>query len=209
MEGSTSNFATVSGPVKLEAGEIIAYAEDLSGTGSFDFGVMNLSRGELAFVNVQRYRDAKSHKKLYSDCPYRYYADSSAYAAKYSDAGGTPASATYVCGRNLMDVAGTIAGAWFSSAEALEGLAVALEPSGTRVRISIANESAITITQGGGGFVDPASVTTEVCYFVPGESYIYLKLISATELSVVHNRSVGVCPGSFASATGTASAFIR
>lgn len=198
--------------VRWRAGEEIGSAEDDGhGHANFDFGLTNSALPALRFVNQGRYEDSKTDAKLAADCPYRYFAPElrDHYTTHYSDEDGTSAPG-YTCARDAQDVADTLSGAWFPESDPSTGygvdhLAIAVQPSGKKFKLSGFIEAYVPI---GAGVPAPNNVMDEVCYTI-GAGYAYLRLVTPVRLQVVYHPSPAACPSTFAAATGTMRELVR
>ena len=182
-------------PIEVKAGQLIAYTDGTSPGpgGPFDFGLFNTSfNGQ--FANQSRYEGFGYDQLLHADCPYDYYSEPqrSAYLALFGTPGGQRVP-TATCRPISRDVAGTLAGAWFTGNDFEATFAIADTLNG-QVRLG-GPDFSFWVDPGEPTWRDPATVTTEHCYqrgTGGGASYAYLRLLTATELAVA--SGAGDCP---------------
>ncbi len=193
-EGSKTVF--FDSPFEVATGQLIAYTDGTSPGvpgGPFDFGLFNTSF-EGRFANQSRYESPGYEQLLHADCPYDYYPEPqrSAYLALFGSPGGVRVPAES-CRPISRDVAGTVAGAWFTGNEFEAAFAIAATLDG-QIRMGGPGFN-MWVNPGDPTWLDPATITTAHCYqrgTGGGASYVYLTLMTASELALANGA--GACP---------------
>lgn len=184
-------------PVEVTAGQLIAYTPgtgDPGQGGPFDFGLFNTTfRG--SFANQSRYETGYD-QLLHADCPYDYYPEPqrSAYLALFGTPGGVRTGAA-TCRPISRDVAGAVAGAWFTGDNFEATFAIASTLDG-QIRMGGPGFS-LWVDPGDPTWLDPATIATRHCYqrgSGAGAQFVYLNMLSPTQLAVASGS--GNCPGS-------------
>jgi len=194
---NTSAGADPTSSVSVQAGDLVGRTEGTYGARTFDFGVYDLLHNNTV-ANPERY--SSSDRYLHGLCPYDLYSDEmkAGYSALFGSLGGilVPGSE---CRNPSRDVPGTASGMWYLDSGSNDtygsqfALASTLDGSVRWGGVSPGtHEDAISPT-------DPANITAgeSFCYsdaFNP-DTYLFVKLLSATELAVSYNS--GDCPESF------------
>jgi hypothetical protein len=184
-------------PLEVATGQLLACSD---GTGAgpggpLDFGLFNISFvGQ--FANQSRYEGPGYTQLLHADCPYDYYPEPqrSAYLALFGSPGGVSVPVG-TCRPISRDVAGTVAGAWFTGDNFEATFAIADTLDG-QIRLG-GPGFGFWVNPGEPTWLDPATITTQHCYQSgtgAGASYAYLKLLTPTELAVANGA--GDCPTS-------------
>lgn len=195
--------------VRLAKGELIGYTKG-GGTQSasppidrFDLGLYRTTNTNR-FVNQARYERSRTWKYLHAVCPYDYFSPElkDAFYAKFwtLDKVRAPGSE---CRSPNQDKAGTLAGAWFLREDSLAiepHVGIILELGGGLVTIAglpRAGEHS-SVNRSNPTFKDPATVTTQHCYFSPhsGNRALYFRLLSPLKAEVYIGTGSG-CPSSF------------
>jgi hypothetical protein len=193
-----SGGQTPSQEVALAAGALIGW----SVLGSWDVGVYD-QRHVNSFANQARYELPPAWSYLHARCPFDLYAapaKRAPYLAILGSVTGEPGSCAGACGSASGDVPGTLAGAWFSggteTSTIASRMAVAATCDGAEVRIVGVTPQQIVVV----GVIDPATVSTEICY-ADDDRYAYFQLTSAATLAVA--TAPGPCPAEMPAPTAT------
>ena len=199
---TTTRNAAVQTFLPLKAGDLIGYTTGTILAHSWDFVFANSSKS-IDAVNLERYENSGDMRGLlHADCPYDYFVDDlrAEYYALFSVLLDGDDSCLIV-----HDKAGTIAGAWFNEPFVL-GVSQGTEPGWgvvagisayDQVRID-SERTSMWINPTAPTYVDPKSITSEHCYehlnapTQPPIRYVYLKLLSDTELAIAFGE--GGCP---------------
>ena len=184
------------GPLPVTAGEVVAYTRGTAQAYNWDF-LLKSSSKQNQFTVQGRYERDQRHLVV-ADCPYDYYPEE--MRAEYYallDGGINPV----VQGPSCLiepEKPGTISGGWFTepfnAADpfGVSQWAMTIGPWGKVIRITGLDNYHWSYPEFA-TYVDPKT-TSEHCYeetYGP-PSYVYLKLLSDTELGVVF--ADGLCP---------------
>ena len=192
-------YLTLETPLPVTAGEVVAYTTGTVQAHNWDFLVKNSSKHNQ-FTNQQRYEQELRHL-VSATCAFDYYPAemrSAYYPLLVGDFTGTIEEPDCLI---LQEKPGTISGGWFHEPFS------ATAPFGTSTSWAVSIgmwENVIRVTSGVSHvwtypeqttYIDPRTVTSEHCYEHPGlppERFVYLQLLSSTELAVAFGE--GGCP---------------
>lgn len=204
-------------PLSFKAGDLIGYFIHSPGdVAGFDFIVRD-KKVVNTFINKERYAGRRASNLINGVCPYDYYepGKKEVYYGLLGGGGGTRFKKKD-CGSSSRDVAGTLSGMWFLDREPQESIYETYKDGEYGSTLSIVgDEERVTVGNLGQKNVSwvyannptyklPETVTGEHCYqfdgFSPGDKsgWVYLKIISETELDVVFSQT-GTCPTSLPS----------
>ena len=187
-------------PLSVKAGDLIAYTTGTVQGNNWDF-VFNNSSKSNQFTNQERYERDLRHL-LTSDCPYDYYPEelkNEYYSLLTGGFSGT------IQGPDCLvfhEQPGTISGGWFTEPFTTRrspdsDWAIAIGVWADRNIRVVDDETRVWINPGAPTYLDPRTVTSEHCYghqVQPPERFVYLKLLSDTQLAVKFGE--GACPQS-------------
>ena len=199
-------------PVRVRAGEIIAFTTGTSRAHNWDIWVYDRD-ARNRFARPERYRANELGVRLrQAVCPYDLLAPDLRTEA-YALLGVTGPGETDDCGNASRDVPGTLAGQWHLDADPSHGvvsgkdgvwatpLAVYERLTGSVDIHGVAGKR-WRIKPGDRTHKDPARVTGSHCFELrepwrgDQDGYVYFKLLSETKLSVAH-AATGTCPDGF------------
>ena len=192
--------------LSVKAGDLIGYTTGTAGAHNWDF-VFNNSSKRNEFANQERYENTGDlgGGVVTSDCPYDYHSEdvrNEYYSLLNGGISGTIEGADCLISH---DKPGTIAGGWFrepflrgASHPYIPGWAIAIGTwANGQIRVND-GQTSVWVAPGQPTYADPKTVTSEHCYEHSGRSdqpparYVYLQLLSETELAVAFGE--GSCP---------------
>ncbi len=173
--------------IEFSEGDLLGTTGNLTSGGSWDFGLLD-ARRRNDFVNQERYED-ELRSFLHGMCPFDLYTTDLrvAYADLFMSVRGEPLPQA-ACGDGSQDVAGTLAGTWFT----VQGDA----PAPQLVIYSDIDGTIATggLTDGEGVVFGPFPETRGRGCFTVGAVWVWLELDPDDDTRLLRSHGDGPCP---------------